>query len=991
MINLSKIEDIDLTQNGIIEASAGTGKTYTIQELVKRIILETEVKPEEILVLTFTEKATIELKERIRDSISEERWKNQTDIKKIKLEKAFTNFDDFNIFTIHGFCNSLIKNYPFELNVPINAELSVVPFEIILSDLILKELPVLLENKKNLLNIELNRMKEQVIEIRKNLSFEKGHILKVDSFEFSSSNEVKERLKNYSEVNSVVIGYIIYYFVLRLFEEEKNYKERNWIITYDDMIEKVYQAIQKNESFRKKVSNLYKYIIIDEFQDTDLLQWNIFKKLIEENKNLRIYIVGDPKQAIYGFRGGDIHTYYKAKKEINGKEYILKKNYRSIKEIVDNLNTIFSVEEEDSDGNIKRWFANNEEIEYEKVEANENDSEKYNELQKFNLYKINSETPKKAYEIWQQFVVNEIIKLINKGIKKSDILILCRTGNNAKDYEKILKSKGIKAYFYEREGSLLSTKEAKNLSILLLSLSFPEDIVLKKTLLVSEIFGIEIDNLNSFLESKEVENFNNLFLKWVNLSRNKEWAKLFDSVFFDSGMINRLYKNYGEEVFFNYLKLVTLIKDRAYNKDLNIFSLYSEFEKIQKEESIKRYFDNEEDFVKIMTIHASKGLQSDVVFLGDGFTTTNKYPFYKYYEDEKYHFVIRVDGDDEEEIKRKHNKERDAEDERLFYVALTRAKFLLYFAIANVKKSQSAYVLCKNIKECVERSGVRQVGELTYEVGQELGSLTSFNEEIDEEIDIISTEIDFDRRNFLTSFSSIHKRLDSEKIVKIEISGEDEDQFSVNDNLPSGTIFGTFLHEILEEIDFKIVKESNNVQSLINNPDFNKFLSYKIKNFYPDRVEIFDEVAKMVFLALKKKISNFSLSEIENKKSELEFYLRLKDNLYLTGAIDLVFEYESKFYLVDWKTNILEEYEGENFIQSVEKSYGLQYRIYYLALMEYLKNFYKNPEEEFGGVFYIYLRGLEKGGVFENRELNISEVRDFVLKKYNEYMGKGYE
>ncbi len=989
---LQNIDEIDLDKDAVIEASAGTGKTYTIKEIVKKLIEKAKAIPQEILVLTFTEKATRELKERIRQTIAES---NEETMRRILM-----NFEDFNIFTIHGFCNKIIKNYPFEMKVPIDAELSSIPYDILLTNILLKELPDFL-NIFKITNQEIEKLKQNILSLINYICFEKGHNLiyvskEEEKKQFSSVAQVRDYILSLSFNNKLDdSGFkclFIYYFVLRLFEEEEKYKKKNWIITYDDMIKKVWEGLNNNESFRSKMASLYKYIIIDEFQDTDLLQWKIFKTLKETNQDLKIIIVGDPKQAIYGFRGGDIHTYYNAIQELNTIKYILNKNYRSNKEIIANLNSLFSIQKDKI-----HWFSKNEKIEYTCVEPFPDLKDELKDRFKlipFNAFLIKAEKAKDAYETWKSFTISEIVRLLNLGVKKSDILILCRTSSNAADYERELKSIGVRSLFYEREGSLFETKEALTVKTLLFALSFPENLNLKKILLVSEIFDLSFTEIESFLQTTEGQKFNELFMRWIELAQGKKWQELFDSVFFDTLMFEKLYKKYAtniaKEAISKYMQISSIIKGVAEEKNLNIFSLFNEFDRMSAEESAKRLNLDDEDFVKIMTIHAAKGLEASVVFLGDGFTAKQTYDFYKYYDSEKkvYNFVLKYS--DSKEAKEKHKMENRAEEERLFYVALTRAKSALYFGVAQLDKNQGSYVLCGWIKDLAMAANlVKELPEFNIKKYEEK------EEEIEGDKEFVN-ELDFSRHSFMASFSSIHKKLKNNEIIReIEISDEDEDDKSiVDEKLPTGTLFGSLIHEIMEEIDFKILENIDSPEKFCGIDSFRELIERKMRGIYEEKFYL--PIMELIFFAFKNKLTDFSLCEInpEKKKNEVKFYLKVYDNLYLTGAIDLTFEHNNKYYIVDWKTNLLETYEGEDFIKKVEDSYGLQYRIYALAANEYLKNFYDDPTKYFGGIFYIYLKGLRsnsQSGIFFKNDINIQEFKEYVLSYYFRFLGKENE
>ncbi|MGC8765406.1 MAG: UvrD-helicase domain-containing protein [Brevinematia bacterium] len=991
-------EDIDLEKDGIIEASAGTGKTFTIKELVKRIIKVGRAKPEEILVLTFTEKATKELKARIREAIIKEKDKNEN------LRKATINFDRFNIFTIHGFCNFIIRNYPFDLSAPLNAEVSSVPYKILLNNLVLNEFEKLLEQRKNeKLNFEINKeIITPVLKIIETFSFEKGHRLRVEGYdrEFKNSDEVLRFIKegSISFEEKDFKGFVVYYFVLRLLEESENYKQKKWIITYDDMVEKVYKGLSENKAFLEKVSSLFKYIIIDEFQDTDLLQWKIFRMMKFASPSLRIYVVGDPKQAIYGFRGGDIHTYFKAKEEIlkdGGKLYNLTKNYRSSISLINKLNWLFC---DMDDGERKRWFENNgKHLHYEEVHGIEdkfNEENRFLNLKSLNLFKITAERAKEACKIWKSFVIAEISTLVREcEIKKSEILVLCKTSRNARDYEEALNKVGIKARFFDREGELFNTKEALNVKTLLSALAFPEDLSLKKSLLLSEIFNVDFREINEFLESEEGRKAAEIFDKWVSFARKKEWGKLFDSVYFESKMFERIFSENptteASSIVSRYNQLAIILKNYAYTNNLDIFSLALEFKKMIEEDK-EKIWNEDTDFIKIMTIHSSKGLEAPIVFIGDGFTKKTEYPFYKYYSDVKksYFYVIRTNGRESED-KKQTQIELIADEERLYYVAFTRAKYSVYAGVAELTSNRGGGrdIFCEWVKDWVIRKG------LAEEIKSiEATNLIREHQEKPEVKPVFAPEIDFNRRSFMASFSRIKREeKDKETIIEVEISGEDEEIADVGLKL-GGANFGKAVHEILEEIDFIAIGSYESMEDFINGDEFPLIKRHLERYFESVSEEDYKTVASMIYNTLRSKIKgDFSLSMIDSSKrmNEIDFYYKLDENLFLTGAIDLVFEYEGKFYIVDWKTNLLDNYEGEEFYKSVEDSYGLQYRIYTLATFELLKNIYPDPYEKLGGIFYIYLRGINgrNAGIFYREcPKDISRFREVVLNSYNEYL-----
>lgn len=1033
-IILNSIDKIDFDCNGVIEASAGTGKTYNITIMVSKLI-SLGIDYENLLILTFTEKATNELRYKIRQEIFQKSNYDE------KLRKAYINFDRFNIYTIHGFCNYLIKNFPFDIGVNPDSDVTSIPRRKILRQLILREIekPVKLFGQTIIEEgIELNEIENNVLQLLETYSKYKGHQILIESLDekFDSPESILSYIENHRDEikeSGTFQAFLTYYFILRVKEIEEKYKEEYHLITYDDMIEKVWLSLNTNKRFLETLSKKFRYIIIDEFQDTDPIQWMIFEKLCFESSNQsKIFIVGDPKQAIYGFRGGDIHTYYRAKNKIlenGGRLYLLKNNYRSSKKLVESLNYLFS-STYTNDGEKRVWFCegevtNDDDISLEAFIENV-DGIYSDDFQPLNIFLVHAQKATEAQEKWRQFVVNEIkrilsigIRLSEKNIKKSlalsDIMILCRTSDNAKEYEKILNKNGIRAKFFESEGTLLDGKEALNIKNLLYFLAFPEEISFMKKLFVSEIFSIPFEKLEDFINDEN--NYKELLEKWLYLSRKNKWGRLFDSVFYESGMFYRLIEEYGKEissdVISKYLRISEILKERASEKNLEISALITEFEKMMEEERRKVAILDDEEYVKILTIHMSKGLEAGVVFIGDGFTTKNRYDFYRFYENDGYKYVI-PSRENNSKYREKHKTEENFQNRRLYYVAFTRAKYSLYFpvgSIENRKGSGSWGIICKELKEWIESKQKLELKHLPFSRNEAIQNEVK-PEKFTPEVKLIAGGLNINNRcSFIASFSSIKSTLEtlSPEIILTEIEDESEahsfsNEVSRESLLPPGTLTGTMLHGILEEIDFTKALNCENIKDFLNDREVDELIQkWLSRYFHNDRKieDIKNFTASLIFNALKTKIDNkFSLSQIqmENRLSEVEFYYLLDNKnsnqrLLLTGSIDLLFEFEEKFYILDWKSNLLDAYERETVERLVEESYGLQYRIYTLATIEYLRKTYRDFDiAKFGGIIYLFLRGVNpdnnENGIFlkKIKEMDLIEFKNVVNEAYKNYI-----
>lgn len=381
--------DLELLTNHFIEASAGTGKTYTIEQLVKRLVCEKGLALDEILIVTFTKAATFELKKRI----------------------ASHGIVGESIFTIHGFCLHALQSHAFESSFPLSgvkiagssAPLQGIARDILKSDLGIhpKQLEVLLSMHRqdgHALVAHLTRLASQRIPIAvpppfsdlttrmQALSYDPEqllHDLCTQAPLYGKTTDRQRRLKN--EIKCAFEQFVQGEWLqpaLLLLQESNRLKHHTPALHYPDALGKLLPLVEealnpwnilatvaervrcaierhisqneclffedliismktlvKQSSFAAAVRTRYRAVFIDEFQDTDPDQWEIFSTLFLGH--VPLYLVGDPKQAIYRFRRADIYTYLKAKEQM-GHCVSLETNFRSSPPLVEGLNALFA-------------------------------------------------------------------------------------------------------------------------------------------------------------------------------------------------------------------------------------------------------------------------------------------------------------------------------------------------------------------------------------------------------------------------------------------------------------------------------------------------------------------------------------------------------------------------------------------------------------------------------------------------------------------------
>lgn len=1191
-------ERIDYKRHAVIEASAGTGKTYTLEHIVLELILKHNVSVNEILIVTFTEKAAGEIKERIRKIITEEYDKaraNNDAEKTPKLKSAIDLFDSADISTIHGFCKKMLTQYAFENNSALSQEINNNTFtteafnNVILSRdffacggiKILEsffyggkisdfkdDLSLIEAFKENALNNivladyqDLDDKDLRIIDDFDKLCIEVKdeitHILKLgdynpeQEYEISIYNDLgsslavngaklrnySDRLKGYDQTLSNILNKkcsiafppgtgafnqnfaneAVFYidngskkknyqtleqicpnlhnihsrilgackkleelfeknkktFQKRLIDlvlkERKRLKEEHQTISFDDLIINFDDALQpgaaNSVALINALRNKYKVALIDEFQDTDALQWDIFSRIFTsfygknypansfvKNDNTLI-VVGDPKQAIYKFRGADLNTYFLAKeiitKKLNGQLYSLDTTYRCTNEMVSVYNTFFSTDWFNvigAPGNTKIT-----EIKYSNVNS-PSDNKKTTawfpeEFSTVNIVKC-------GYKNFRQYIqgcASAIKALVNKETDNgkctySDFCFLVRGKTEALNIAEILKEYKL-PYLYQKDSSLYESDEAMGIIIVLKFLLEPNNRKLRNAALLTDFFDAEPRDI------QVLANISSLDLpciqKWLGYLNANQWEKLFHSMLYDSGLYFRLCERINDDIsaeikLGTYNQLFEELLVAAKEQQLSVYEFPTFLKGIKRktaeeevENSLKKITD--EPRIQIMTMHASKGLEFKVVFYCAGF----KQEPTKEYCTDHYSMSSSTEGEELTNIKslyfnKKHMPDYHSEiivyDDkcelrRLTYVAITRAQYMIFFPCGKGADSivgdalPLEYSESNPMKSFVGPALVRLatseetkglIGLYTPDFSK-LNSYSSKQEGID-----IANEKECDEEEAhspiwdlptlmrnkisLDSFSSINKHhKDAHKEISFDDDNEKENDEPENNEevkehvekaptlLPPGATFGKCFHEIMENlangaigVDFSyaahIKQEYVYTDKKLDEIVRAAMLKYGIQDQFQknDADKIIDsssnELKRMVWNTLnmpipllgEKKLGNLSTSDM---KAELEFYINKNDyltdeekNNIMIGFIDLLFRVDGKYYILDWKTNMLPSYDSATVNDAMnEANYTLQHQIYSVATIQWFAKLFgddiEKAKEMLGGMVYLFVRG----------------------------------
>jgi exodeoxyribonuclease V beta subunit len=921
-----------------LEASAGTGKTFTIEHLAIRLLLETDFQLEQILIVTFTRAATRELKMRIRSSV--EKIKNGdvefdylqdlTEAQRAKIVDALATFDQAQIFTIHGFCLRLLQEFALEAGVGLQLtpweekEKMWEALEFLRSSACLtpqqqrRLLGSFRGDAEKLIQAVATSSEEEapksaqalLAEVNSKLSpfalseaFTelRPHYKGMTAQEFEEQTALLDQALQRGILNDADWDYLIGEkklwlegvepsqlkvrssygghphvaaladllipslkiarhprLIFKLLAHEWHQKRKNLGSLYekispDDILQKVHEKLP---AFTTKIQNKYKAVIVDEFQDTDPLQWSIFETLFLKDPTKAVYLVGDPKQSIYAFRKADIYTFMSASHLFSHEQKgALSTNFRSASGLIDILNRLFCE---------KPWLYLPRHGQTLSVPAATAAREGGGD---FSFLLLPQEaSPEMEEKFLFPFIVHQIGALL---LPPKEVAVLVKDRYQAARVEQYLQKWNIPTYLLRKKGL------GESLALELLeefAEAFTSTAALKKVLL-GPFIRMPLHEMTEERVFHAKAIFADLHTRWQEEGMISCIAQFLNTTFWKEPTPLPFYDDVVEIVG----KIAHLVHPSQMASALRL---------LRQEEKKDRTSANP-DGVQIMTVHASKGLEFDTVFaLG-----------------------VAWSSDSEEE-------ELEAEKLRQFYVALTRAKNRLYVPFPESKEGSPLGVFWEKASPDIASFPATDLSTFSFQ-------LKSYEQPLLPP-SVFTPRPPF-KPLFLQSFSSLAKTSFNTAVSDTTI--------------PSSAETGTIIHRILEQLW---------------EPNLPSIIAKAISSTHLEGYEgpILDLVEKLKTLPLK----GFSLSDIAPEKtfSEMEFLFPQGD-AFFKGFIDLCFEHKGVYFLIDWKTNALQDYTHTSLEEAMRQhDYFLQGKIYATAFTRYLKLFGSPP---FGGIFFVFVRG----------------------------------
>ncbi|QDW11582.1 exodeoxyribonuclease V subunit beta [Klebsiella pneumoniae] len=1125
----------------LIEASAGTGKTFTIAALYLRLLLglggeaayPRAISVEELLVVTFTEAATEELRGRIRSNIHELRIAclrgesdnplysallaeiaDKDDAAKTLL-LAERQMDEAAVFTIHGFCQRMLSLNAFESGMlfeqqliedesrlryqacadfwrrhcyPLTRDIAAVIHDVwkgprdLLKSLdrwLQGEAPQLksppapnetLAERHQQIIARIDSLKqqwrEQVGEIEGVLEnsgldrrkFNRGNqgkwMEKVnawaqeetlsyqlpDALEKFAQSFLLERTKAggeppvhplFSAVESLLASsltltdLVLARAMVEIRDAVAREKRRRGELGFDDMLSRLDEALRgdSGETLASAIRQRFPVAMIDEFQDTDPQQYRIFRRIWRRQPETALLLIGDPKQAIYAFRGADIFTYMKARGDVAA-HYTLDTNWRSSPGMVGSVNRLFSL----SDNPFMFH-----EIPFLPVKAAaKNKGLRFTvdaaDVPAMNVWLMPGDTVGSGdYQTFMaQLCATQIRDWLSAGqrgrallwrgetsrpVQASDITVLVRNRLEAAQVREALQTLGIPSVYLSNRDSVFETLEAQELLWLLQAVLAPERENTLSSALATSMFGLtalDIENLNQDEQAWDalVEEFSEYRQIWRQRGVMPMLRALMTARHIAE---NLLATRGGERRLTDILHISELLQEAASQLESEHALVRWLAQHIAEPDSNaasqQMRLESDKHLVQIVTIHKSKGLEYPLVWLP--FIARFRKQDQAFYHDRETFAAVLDLGQDEASLELAE-AERLAEDLRLLYVALTRAVWHCSLGVAPLSSRKSgnsdfhlsALGRLLQAGEAMDAAGLAARladfchGDIALQRPGEL-DLTPWQAPAATIPRLSARELQ--RRIAddwrVTSYSGLQQhgfsggqdllpRLDVDAAGVGEVV--EEPQLTPH-QFPRGAAPGTFLHSLFEELDFtQPVPEGWMAEKLQLSgfdaqwaPVLTDWLGGVLKTRLPGPDIALNQLAardKQVEMAFYLPIAQLLTAE------RLDALIRQYDPLsadtppldfrqvrgMLKGFIDLVFRHEGRYYLLDYKSNWLGEDREAYTRPAMEQAmrahrYDLQYQLYSLALHRYLRHRLADYDYDrhFGGVIYLFLRGMD--------------------------------
>ncbi|TCI02017.1 exodeoxyribonuclease V subunit beta [Corallincola luteus] len=1157
----------------LIEASAGTGKTYNITRLYLRLLLEKQLTVQQILVMTFTKAATEELRGRIDKELRSavENWGelgvsdpffahmeslfSREQAQQI-LKPALLELDEAAIFTIHSFCRRALQQQAFSSGIPLEVAMEADTSELLMeavrdwircinhdaarfgllaaegwhtpeafydkfrsalhstseviapvaeamqqafADDIGPHFNTLFFARKQQVLAELLPHKTTVFELlvlphkqaaereaeweeliawlacdddtpcpKAAGDFINGNRYRKEELKsvlvpiFAAFKELRgdfdKQRKSYQGAFEKQLGKVPAYQLVvegirSVRQRFADAKKTQALMDFDDLISQLSVQIQSEhgQPLIDALRQQYPVALVDEFQDTDPLQYAIFDHLYPKGvEQHTLLMIGDPKQAIYAFRGGDIFTYLQARQGADY-QWVMDTNWRSVPEVVTGYNRLFWGQplSQEMPEDLFGYDIGYERVNHTvKAKANstplvdpiaDRHALNYLWLPESALATVSDEEDEKgvdressshkvsAADLQQamaEHCVSEIVRLLqqarlgNEPVKEQAIAVLVRRGAEAALMRQALADAGYPSVYLSDKEDIYSSTEARELLRVLEGLLECENDALLTAALSTYLMGGTAEQLAKYRDPDHE-------LLW---EQQRQRALLLRQLWLERGcmamLMQLIHHDYQpapdnhERSLTNMLHLAELLQQasRRHKHPQQLLKWFKEQCQHQSasEESQLR-LESDANLIRIVTMHGSKGLEYPIVFIP--FASHYKDParfgqtLYDYFE---YHDVetqaqVRLVGQTDEAI-RQTTAEGEAESIRLLYVAVTRAAHRCYLGVVPFKNSaRSPLGLALKIKDNDEWPDKLNELSQSSDGSSQLIILDCPDNSVELDLAVqpsplpdlpaITFSANVDDNWSLSSFSALvrnaahvrqesKERADNDDVVLAEPTPALPRELPLRFTLRKGADAGNLLHDILEHTDFSQPHWEWSMEAPIqrfgrlDDNQHEALRDWLIECLHAELPSLVNQESftladlswpqtlresEFYFPMAKVSLSQIARCLQQHRGWSAPITLPGREVLagMMHGFIDLIFEYQGRYYVADYKSTHLGEsladYCSDALMQNNQAHfYDLQYLIYSVALHRYLQVRLPDyePASHIGGVYYLYLRGM---------------------------------
>lgn len=1116
MMNLLDPLRVGLKGSTLIEASAGTGKTYTITTLFLRLLLEQKVSIDKVLVVTFTIAATEELRIKLSSRLHlAYRWLRYPDtieeaddptlaelIKTANPQQALilvgdavARLDDLSVYTIDAMCLRILQDFAFESCMPMRIDMIADDSEIrnqvardywrqvlgsgddfrIDNMLSLARSPEALLNKLNdvlrrreaellpdydsaqvvQLATEVKRQYRQIYECWKNHSrriqevfADELGVLNKRSYSEDAKNKAINWLKSLDERLPTVLSdkfSLITASTIELrtkknqpvprhqffdlcdgFEEQFNeytklrkiaavhdarnhlvdaidqYKADRSVIHFEDMRTRLDTALQSKDGAQlaEKIRLLWPFALIDEFQDTDAEQFRIFSTVYANQPQCGFFMIGDPKQAVYSWRGADVFTYMSAGRQTPN-AFTLGTNWRSSPSMVNAVNCVFASREDPF------IF---DQIPFNPVQSSESNSN-------LDLIRDGIKVAPLGFRIFESAAsrdiamacASEIARLLvdgrsggavidGVGVSPADVAILVRSHAEAALMQSELRRFGVRSVSMPNS-TVFQTAEAAELYQVLHAMAYPGREGELRAALVTNLLGYNSRDMElMLLDESRWDRLIDSFIGARELWLDHGFMFALQVLLEDLGVADRMLQSVdGEQRMTNLMQLAELLqikaREIASHEELILWLKDQIDNSLPGEDALLLRLESDEGLVQIVTMHKSKGLEYPVVFIpfpaSLNTSGSKSNDIVVYHDREDFRVNIDLGSDNLANAQQLRLQESLSEELRLLYVAMTRSRSacVLYWGVSKgIGSSALKYLLYPDVDKMtadIIRPGLSQL-ELRADGSIEVTSMERDDTVLftdtgqNTSLTLLPFTAAINRRWGMSSYTGLLRGKDEdmpdhdemsepadEVMVEADVAVNTEEQEI--SSLPAGARTGQLLHEIFEFMDFT---DTSNLDELIGNSML-RHGNLSSSSGDSDWSVVIKKIIHNTLAAHLDANSGFCLKDISSKDrlNEMEFFFAVSDlspkslqnaltafpqyqaaanglkfpafEGLMQGFIDMVVRKDNQYFIVDYKSNwlgdSLDSYSQVSIKASVDSHrYNLQYLIYTVALHRYL-------------------------------------------------------